>query len=120
MIGLLCLWPIGAMAQAADWWQGIWAYDPAWCVNADKVGRATPAPIEITGSALLGYENRCTIRRAEDIGQIGAVLLELDCESEGSRYREDQLWMRQDADTAWQWVGFAEPERFTRCKETGE
>lgn len=103
------------VAAEADWWQGVWSYDPAWCVNADRIGSVTPAPIAITHSDLLGYENSCAITFAGPLDQVGAVVLTLECQSEGETYREQRLIMREDDSAIWMWFGSGSPERFAKC-----
>lgn len=106
---------LAPMTAQADWWRGIWAYDPAWCANAAKIGSVTPAPIAITETELLGYENSCAITFAGPLDQVGAVVLTLECQSEGETYREQRLIMAEDDSAIWMWFGSGNPERFQKC-----
>ena len=105
-------------AQAEEWWQGIWAFDPEWCAEADKIGSVTPAPIAITGAEILGYENSCEITGTKAIRGAGAVHLRLSCQSEGSTYDEDRVVMRTDETglAVWIWFGSGDPVLFQRCE----
>jgi hypothetical protein len=109
------LLPGAAMADGARWWQGAFAWDAAWCVNAERIGSVTPAPVAITAEEFLGYENSCRILRHEEWEAVGAVRLALECQSEGDMYDEDMMVIRAGADAVWiKWAG-SEPERFHRC-----
>ncbi len=57
---LMCL----PAATLGDPWHGIWSTDPDWCVNADRIGSVTPAPIALSATEMLGYENSCAINGA--------------------------------------------------------
>ncbi len=116
---LACL-PVAAGAD--EWWQGKWAWDKAWCDRVNQIGRVTPAPIAITPTEVLGYENSCAIRRAQPLRGMAAVRLELKCRSEGNTYEESRLIMRGGdgrdlGKEIWIWFGEGEPTRFFRCPE---
>ena len=112
---LLTLWPLSVAAQdTPDWWLGVWAWDPAFCVNKDRVGAATPAPIIITANEVLGYENSCAITSARDINE-STIYLTLTCQSEGSDYDDDRVIMR-GADGIWIWYGYDAPAHYTSCE----
>ena len=99
----------------AEPWQGVWTADPAWCVNADRIGAATPAPILITAEQIAGYENTCWIRKVTPVGTMNAWHFTLECESEGSTYDDQTIVMIGDDNSIWQWFGIGEPVRFQRC-----
>jgi hypothetical protein len=104
--------------QAQDWWQGNWAFDPTWCAQADKIGSVTPAPIAITQDEVVGYENTCSITRATSMDGVGAMHLQLRCQSEGDTYDEERLLMRTDETglAIWIWFGSSDPVLFQRCE----
>jgi len=104
--------------QAQAWWQGTWAAEAEWCVAADRIGSVTPAPIAITDSEVLGYENSCGIKSAQEMDGAGAVHLRLECQSEGSVFDEDRVLMRTDETglAIWIWFGAGEPILFQRCE----
>lgn len=88
----------------------------------NQIGRVTPAPIAITPTEVLGYENSCAIRRAQPLRGMAAVRLELKCRSEGNTYEESRLIMRGGdgrdlGKEIWIWFGEGEPTRFFRCPE---
>lgn len=114
MIALL--FPAMAMADTAPWWQGAFAWDKAWCANASRIGRVTPAPVAITAREFLGYENSCRIVATRQWPSVGAVHLSLQCQSEGSVNDEDMMVIRAGGDAVWiKWSG-TEPERYHRCQ----
>ncbi len=97
-------------------WVGKWAADPAWCADADKIGRKTPAPVELTPTEFLGYENSCTITKVVQPGSMQAWLLKLECQSEGSVY-DDEMLVAVNRDGRLWWIdGASEPAAFTRCE----
>ena len=104
--------------HAQDWWQGIWAFDPEWCAVADRIGSVTPAPIAITETEWLGYENRCLIAQTTALDGAAAVHLQLRCQSEGNTYDEERLLMRTDETglAIWIWFGSSDPVLFLRCE----
>ena len=116
VIALALVLPNASLAQ--DWWQGIWTANPDWCAVADQVGAITPAPISISATELLEYENSCEISDAQAMDSIGAVRLHVVCQSEGDTYDEERLLMRVDdaASAIWMWFGAGDPIRFQRCK----
>lgn len=105
-------------AQAQDWWQGIWSYDPAWCAVAGQIGEASPAPIAISETEFLGYELSCAIDEARVLDGVGAAHLRMTCQSEGETYADERLVMRVDqgAKSVWIWFGADEPLLFQRCE----
>jgi hypothetical protein len=113
-IALMVLSP--AAAAADTWWQGIWAWDKAWCKDAAWIGSVTPAPIAITSSEVLGYENSCRIFRADEMRALNAVQLQLECQSEGETYDESRLIMKGE-NSIWMWFGADEPLKFHRCPD---
>ena len=98
---------------AADW-HGIWSADPEWCVNAANIGSVTPAPIDLTDTEFRGYENTCDIIVADEISEMNAFVLEMECMSEGDVYDEKRIVMVDDT-TMFMWFGTEEPIRFDRC-----
>jgi hypothetical protein len=108
--------PQASLAQ--DWWQGNWTADPAWCAQAHNIGSVTPAPIGITQSQVIGYENSCAITRATPMDGIAAMHLQLRCQSEGNTYDEERLLMRTDETglAIWIWFGSSDPVLFQRCE----
>lgn len=111
-----------AVAGAAEWWQGKWAWDKAWCERAHQIGQVTSAPIAITPTEVLGYENSCAIRNVKHLGGMAAVRLMLRCLSEGEVYEESRLIMRAGEGRSlgkeiWIWSGQGEPLRFHLCPE---
>lgn len=73
---------------------GIWAGPQADCANAPATGER--APIQITRTQFLGYENRCDIRSVTRTSEgFDAVL---SCESEGVSSTE-RLGLTVNADT---------------------
>ncbi|MCP5036328.1 MAG: hypothetical protein GY945_01875 [Rhodobacteraceae bacterium] len=105
LVVLLAMLPGNAFAQ--DWWQGVWAFDPEWCAVADRAGVSDPGPIEITGDAIIGYENTCTIKSSRQVGTMAAVHLEMGCEAEGSRYDDERILLRESEDVLVIWYGGA-------------
>ena len=107
-----------AALSAEDWWQGNWAFDPEWCAEVDNIGSVTPAPIAITGTEMLGYENSCQIVYAQELYGVGAVHLKLECESEGSTFEEERVLLRTDETglAVWIWFGAGDPILFQRCE----
>ncbi len=105
-------------AQAEEWWQGAWAYDPAWCDQVENIGSVTPAPIAITKTRVLGYENSCMITETQELYGASAVHLRLSCQSEGDFHDEERLLMNTDetALSVWIWFGSGDPELFQRCQ----
>ncbi len=110
---ILALLP--GVVQAGEWWQGVWAFDPAWCAQADKVGSVTPAPIKITETEILGYENSCTIAKSREAGDLNAVFMALICTGEGETYDDARLIMRGES-SIWMWFGADAPVQFHRCE----
>lgn len=106
-----------AVAGAGEWWQGKWAWDKSWCAREGQIGRATPAPIAITPTEVLGYENSCIILRAHPLRGMAAVRLRLECRSEGEIYDESRLIMRDGREAIWIWFGEGEPMKFHLCPE---
>lgn len=102
-------------AFSAEWWQGYWAYDQSWCKHVAQIGEVTPAPIAITQSKVVGYENTCTIANARALPGMRAVHLAMDCRGEGSTYRETRLIMG-GGDVIWMWFGQDAPLKFYRCQ----
>ena len=97
----------------AEPWQGIWTADPAWCANADRIGSVTPAPIALTETEFLGYENSCDLTGVEKVTENGWVL-EMTCMSEGDTYDERRIVMVA-GDDMFMWFGREKPVHFTRC-----
>lgn len=114
-VAMICA-PVGA--SAAEWWQGIWAWDKEWCARANQIGSVTPAPIAITAREVHGYENTCQIRQATPLKGMAAVHLDMVCMGEGSTYNEQRLMMGQ-GDMAWMWFGQDKPLMFHRCPNPG-
>ena len=112
IIGLAMLPTIGM----AEPWHGIWSAEADWCVNADRIGSVTPAPILLSAEEMLGYENSCVMKSVSEIGELNAWTLTVSCQSEGETYDESQLVM-VDGDTLFMWWGADEPIRFTRCPQ---
>lgn len=114
--GLAALTPVAAQAQ--NWWQGVWAFDPAWCAAADQIGAVTPAPIAITATEVLGYENSCSITKTKPMDGAAAAHLQLRCQSEGDTYDEERVLMRTDETglAIWIWFGSSDPVLFQRCE----
>lgn len=115
-IGFALIAAFPGAATAQDWWVGIWAFDTEWCAVADRIGSVTPAPIAITETEVLGYENTCAIAKARELGGVGAVHLKLNCQGEGETYKDQRLILKQDDQTIWIWWGNDEPVAFHRCK----
>lgn len=103
-----------ATPAMAEPWQGIWSADPVWCVNAGQIGSVTPAPIALSATELLGYENSCAIEGVQAMDGLNAWVLGLSCQGEGESYQEDRLVM-VDGDTLYMWWGVDAPIRFVRC-----
>ncbi len=106
---------VPGQSNAQEWWQGIWAADAAWCAMSDQIGNVTPAPIALTETEIVGYENSCTISDVIDMPKVAATRLTLRCQSEGSSFVEDRLVMAGDKSSLWMWFGYGEPMRFHRC-----
>jgi len=104
--------------SAQEWWQGVWAAEPAWCAAMDQVGSVTPAPIAITEREVVGYENTCDINDIKRLHRAGVVYLRLSCQSEGSTFDEDRVLMRVDETglAIWIWQGSGDPILFQRCQ----
>jgi len=117
-LAALALVLLPEIGLAENWWQGIWAFDPEWCVEAENVGSVTPAPIAITATEVLGYENSCEITEVQRMDHAQAVYLRLSCQSEGSRFDEDRVIMRTDETglAIWVWFGTGDPELFHFCR----
>lgn len=111
LVLLLALLP--GTARAQDWWQGIWAWDAEWCAAAEQIGSVTPAPIAITATEVLGYENTCRITGSRQISE-SVVHMSLSCAAEGSLFPEDRLIMRGE-NAIWIWFGANEPIEFKTC-----
>ncbi|UYV36271.1 hypothetical protein N4R57_14745 [Rhodobacteraceae bacterium D3-12] len=107
-----------ASAFAAEWWEGFWSWDKSWCNRVDQIGEVTPAPIAILGGELRGYENTCRIADVRQLRGMQAVKLAVECQSEGSIYRESRLIMGE-GDMIWMWSGQGEPLKFHRCRPPG-
>ena len=73
---------------------GVWAGPQADCAQTPASGER--APIQITRTGFLGYENRCDIRSISRDGNTFDALL--DCEAEGVRAAE-RVQMTVNADT---------------------
>ena len=110
MAGLVVV-PAGS--ATAEPWQGIWTADPAWCVNAGRIGSVTPAPVALTAAEFLGYENSCELSRVEDTG-LNAWVIDMACQSEGGIYDERRVVMVA-GDDMYMWFGTQAPVHFTRC-----
>lgn len=110
LTAMICL---PALAQA-DPWHGIWSAEPDWCVNAERIGSVTPAPILLSASEMLGYENSCDITAVDEVDGLSAWQIDITCQSEGDLYEERRLIM-VDGDRMWMWFGADEPLLFTRC-----
>lgn len=82
---------VGPVMAEIPPWAGYWAFDPAWCENAARVGSVTPAPIYLADTEMLGYENSCDIIFAEPVGPDRAWVLNMSCTGEGSSYEMEQL-----------------------------
>jgi len=115
---ILALGLVPGSGIAQEWWQGTWAAEAEWCVAADRIGSVTPAPIAITKSEVLGYENSCDIKSVQEMDGAGAVHLHLSCQSEGSNSDEYRVLMRTDETglAIWIWFGAGEPILFQRCE----
>ena len=96
-------------------WVGKWAADPDWCAFADRIGSHTPAPVALTPTEFLGYENSCTITRVVQPGYMHAWLIRLDCQSEGSRYEDEMLVAVTRDGRLWWFDGASQPTPFVRC-----
>lgn len=116
----LALLPLAAQAGEAPDWAGVWAFDPAWCANADRIGAASPAPVRLTADRFEGLENTCRITAAEQVGMQSAWRLVFVCQSEGETYDEETLIMLDGRDTLYRWDGVGAPLAFTRCPRTGQ
>lgn len=118
-IAVLAFAPVGA--EAGEWWQGNWAWDKAWCKDAARIGSVTPAPIAITPTEVLGYENSCAIVEAHELRDLSATRLRLECRSEGDVFEDSRLlmWDGENAGDAaiWIWSGAGEPLKFHRCPD---
>lgn len=120
---VLCRYSIGflpVLLAAPVWadsapWHGAWTGDVTWCENADRIGSVTPAPVRLTATEFLGYENSCEITDVQDL-EMRAWVITMQCQAEGEVYDERRLLMAFD-DTLWMWGGAAEPTVFTRCPE---
>ncbi len=110
MAGIVVVRAGGATAEP---WQGIWAADPGWCVNAGRIGSVTPAPIALTAAEFLGYENSCDLNGIEDTG-LNAWVIDMACQSEGDIYDERRVVMVA-GDDMYMWFGTQAPVHFTRC-----
>lgn len=64
----------------APFYAGVWAVDPSLC--AISPGSGDPAPIAITETEFIGYENRCRVADAVE-GTEGGFSLSLVCLAEG-------------------------------------
>lgn len=106
---------VAAPVAASEPWQGIWSYDPAWCAVSDRIGSVTPAPVALTETEFLGYENSCEIKAVSDAGY-SAWTLRLECQSEGSTYDNVFTVLVGDG-RLWLWDGAGEPTPFHRCPE---
>jgi hypothetical protein len=100
----------------AEPWHGIWSYDPAWCTQADRIGSVNPAPILLSATEMLGYENSCDIISKTEITELNAWKIQTTCYSEGDHYEDARLLM-VDGDTLFMWIGGDEPIRFGRCPQ---
>lgn len=101
-------------ALVAEPWHGIWSADPAWCAQADRIGSVTPAPILLSDTEMLGYENSCDIVSTTEVTELNAWKIQTSCFSEGDSYEDARLLM-VDGDTMFMWFGGEEPIRFDRC-----
>ena len=99
-------------ASDAPPYVGVWAADPAICGLLP--GSADPAPIAISESEFIGYENYCRIAYVDETGPM-MWNIERICEAEGVEYTEimgleivngDLLLKSPDADA---------PAEFIRC-----
>ncbi len=106
---------LAAPAWAEAPFEGIWAHDPEWCAQADRIGSVTPAPIRITAEAFQGYENRCDITEVTEIEDLNAWQLSMTCMAEGMESEENRLLMLAE-DRIWMWFGAGEPVSFERCE----
>lgn len=114
---LMLAWLVPTPGWTQGWWQGIWAFDPEWCAEADQIGSVTPAPIKITATDVLGYENSCSIVKTTNMDGAAALHLQLRCQSEGDTYDEERVLMRTDETglAIWIWFGSSDPVLFQRC-----
>ncbi|WP_145104026.1 hypothetical protein [Cereibacter sediminicola] len=110
---LLCL-AMPALAEESPW-LGDWAADPDWCAQAGRTGEVPEAPIRITDSEFLGYENRCRITEADPLQILPGAELVLDCTAEGETFADARLLVIDAADSMLMLVPGAEPLRLSRC-----
>lgn len=116
MIRLLIAALLVPGAALAEPWHGIWSADLAWCENADRIGSVTPAPIQLSETEMLGYENSCDIISAEPVADLNAWTIDMTCFAEGDYYEERHLIMVK-ADKMWLWYGVDGPIPFERCPQ---
>ena len=109
---LLALSP--ASALAADW-TGIWAGDPAWCAEKDRIGEVSPAPVAFSATEIRGYESTCEVRAVEQIGSMPAWRLALTCTGEGMTDDDERILMLAEDGRLWEFDGIFEPWAMTRC-----
>jgi hypothetical protein len=116
VLALALVLPNAGLAQ--EWWQGIWAAEPEWCVSDGQIGAVNPRSIEITSGEMLGYENSCEISDLQELVNVDAVQFRVTCQSEGETYVGGRLLMRADtgASAIWMWFGVGDPIRFQRCE----
>lgn len=103
-----------AAVSASQWWVGDWADDPLWCTHVDGIGSVTPAPISISDSALIGYENSRQNVAAAALNDVGAVHLSLQCDSEGASFEQERLLLRHSDTQIWIWWVGGAPELFQK------
>lgn len=113
--GVLIALCLPGQIHAQEWWQGNWAAEPSWCAMVDQIGSVTPAPIALTATEVVGYENSCSITSVRDMPKVAATQLTLRCQSEGSSFVEDRLVMAGENSSLWMWFGYGDPIRFHRC-----
>jgi hypothetical protein len=82
-------------AVAADFWEGVWAFDKDWCQYSDQIGEHDPAPIRISRNEFVGLENRCVVNQLKALE--GEMVLDMECESEGITYA-DRIYLRVEGD----------------------
>lgn len=95
---------------------GVWTADQSWCAYADRIGSHMPAPVAITRTEVLGYENSCWIIEAEPLNDTWtAWSLKSECQSEGSTYDAEEIILIASDNEIWRFQG-GRPFRMTRCE----
>ncbi|MGP3697512.1 hypothetical protein [Rhodobacter sp. NSM] len=113
---VLCCLTSPARAEDSPW-LGDWAADPAWCAEAGRTGEVPEAPIRITATEFVGYENRCRITEADPLQVLPGAELLLECEAEGETFADARLLVIDAAESMLMLVPGAEPLRLSRCPE---